>query len=333
MPARLLLVDHRVIRRLSTPARYVAATAVVFAIVALRWWFGAYLVPVPFLLFFPGVVLVALYLNRNSSYYASVLSVLCAQYFFLPPYLSFRVDDPSHILALFLFLLVLLFTSWLVERLRAVSLQLDRERDEKAMLLQEVNHRTKNNIQLLSSVLLMQAGRITDPAAKAAFHDAVARVSVVGRLHQRLYGSGRADVVDTKAFVEDLCESLQASFLGERPVAVRVRADSWELAMERAVALALIINELVTNSLKHAFPDGRAGVIDVVLERWDGVVRLTVADDGIGYVPRPGRGGLGSQFVPLLAHQLGGEVEVAPRDGCGTRTVVMFPLDAAAAPL
>ncbi len=325
MPARFLLAEKYPIRRLSTPARYVVATAAIGLITLLRWWLDRFLGPVPFLLYFPGVIVIALYLDRYSSYYASVLSVLSAQFFFLPPALSLKVQELADVIALILFFLVLLFTSWLVENGRRLSLELDREQQEKSVLLQEMNHRTKNNIQMLNSLLLMQATKAQEPWVKAAFHDAMTRISVIGQLHQTLLGSGKANKVDAKEFLSDLCASLQTSYLGHRPVAVRVRAESWEIAMSRAVSLALIVNELVTNSLKHAFPEGRSGVVEVTLQRTEQQIRLVVEDDGVGYAPPSGQGGIGSQIVPLLARQLDGRVEVGGREGGGSRTVVTIP--------
>ncbi len=163
------------------------------------------------------------------------------------------------------------------ERLRA-SLR------EKESLLQEIHHRVKNNLQVISSLLSLQADQLDDPQARAAFRDSRNRVRAMAVLHERLYRSGRLDRIDFSRQVEMLCSNLFCSY-GIDPSCVRLElrlAEVW-LDIERAMPCGLLLNELVSNALKHAFPDGRQGFVRVSLDAGPtGEYTLIVADNGVG---------------------------------------------------
>jgi two-component sensor histidine kinase len=179
---------------------------------------------------------------------------------------------------------------------------------EKDLLLQELAHRTKNNLQIIASVLALQARSIEHPEIRQIFDGAVTRVRVIANAHSRLHASGDQAVVNMRVYLTDLCQDLGASLRDIRPVAVRVEADPLHVSTDKAVPIGLIVNELVTNAFKYAFQDGEEGAITVTLrDRGDGVAQLVVEDNGVGCPPLQHEG-LGSRLVRLLAQQIGGSI-------------------------
>jgi PAS domain S-box-containing protein len=200
---------------------------------------------------------------------------------------------------------------------------------EKDVLLKEVHHRVKNNLQLISSLLALQAGTLTDPAA-AALVESQNRVRAMALVHEHLYRSGDLASVRLAGHVEALCAELYRSH-GVDPgrVTLDLRVADLTLDLDRSIRCGLVVNELVSNALKHAFPGSRPGRVGVQLDaRPEGCYTLTVADNGVGLPPAfdPGRcDSLGLQLVCDLAAQLGGSLTWS-RNG-GTAVTVRFPRD------
>lgn len=184
----------------------------------------------------------------------------------------------------------------------------------KDVLLREVHHRVKNNLQTISSLLNMQAELLPDPAARQALRDAQRRVHSMALIHEQMYGDKDMDEVDfgeyAKRLVRDLFESFGASAARVR---LRFALDSVSLTMDQMIPCGLILNELITNSLKYAFPADREGEILVSLRCADGgTVSLVVADNGVGLPPDvEGRRShsLGTRIVEILTRQLGGSLD------------------------
>ena len=207
--------------------------------------------------------------------------------------------------------------------------------EEKESLLQEVHHRVKNNLQLISSLLNLQASRIADPAVAELFADSRNRVRSMALVHENLYRAGNFARVPMAAHIGNLCAQLTRAYgTDERKVALTANVQDIQLGLNRAVSCGLIVNELVSNALKHAFPGERTGQIRITLETTpQGRYAMTVADDGIGLpddVDVARADSLGLQLVDDLAHQLHGEV-VARRER-GTTFVVTFDADPESAP-
>jgi two-component sensor histidine kinase len=200
---------------------------------------------------------------------------------------------------------------------RAVKLE------ERELLLRELNHRVTNNFSMVASLLQMQASRAAEPAAKAALTSALNRVMSVSQAHRNLYASGHdMGRVDMAVYLEDLCRNLaEALFLGDI-VALDCRAAHASMVRDRAVAIGLVVNELVTNAAKHAFSEGRTGSIRVTFEPAGQGWRLTVSDDGKGLPPdyQKTRNGLGRGLVEAFARQAGGVLSIA--DGPGATFVL-----------
>ncbi len=321
-------------RTWSAWARYAGTTLVVLAALGLRLWIGNALPGYPFVLFFPALILAAVLFDRGSGYYATLLSAALAAYFLLEPIGSFRIGDPGHQLAMGLFIATGFATSFIIETLQAAlsDLTLTHKRlaaseQEKDLILREMIHRTKNDLSILHALFHLQAVRTTDPAARDAMIVAADRVHVMGRVHERLTRQGREAMADTREFVTALCEDLNAALVGQRPILLEIETESHALPLERAVPVGLIINELVTNALKYAFPDERAGRVGVRFFRQGGEFVVTVSDDGVGVASAKAKGtGVGQKLVRSLIAQLGGTLEV-DSDAKGTRARVRFPAD------
>jgi PAS domain S-box-containing protein len=190
-----------------------------------------------------------------------------------------------------------------------------RERD---VLLSEIHHRVKNNLQLVSSMLALQA-RSVGPEAQHALSEGQRRIDSIALVHEQLYGWRNLAAVNFARYIEALVPELcRASGAGER-VTVVFDLLNVELRPERAIPCGLLVSELVTNALKHAFPDRRDGVLQVRLERVpDGRLRLTVKDDGVGLragVRVDGASSLGLDLVGIFSRQLEGDLVVTREGG------------------
>lgn len=195
--------------------------------------------------------------------------------------------------------------------------------DDKDVLFQEVHHRVKNNLQVISSLLTMQLLHLKDEAARDALKDALDRIASMGLVHQTLYEHNLAANVDLGTYFGRLAEALVSGYAARKgSVTVQVNA-SGTLELERAVPLGMLANEALANALKHAFPDGRTGTIAITLTKDDTQWHFTVRDDGIG-MPERAQGGIGLTLIKALARQLNGKSAVS-RDG-GTVVIVTFPV-------
>ena len=206
--------------------------------------------------------------------------------------------------------------------------------EEKTVLLKEVHHRVKNNLQVIVSLLSLQAGGIKSPEIQAALRDTQNRVRSMALLHETLYRSSNLASVRLPGYLEALCAHLwrSAGHNAERILLERCVGDV-SLGLDQAVPCGLVVNELITNALKHAFPDGRAGKIRLSMDvESDGRVTLSVADDGVGLQPgwTPEEAeNLGLRLVFLLAEQLDGAVQIHRRNGTEFR-ITFRPLPVAA---
>jgi PAS domain S-box-containing protein len=198
-------------------------------------------------------------------------------------------------------------------------------------LIREVNHRTKNALQLAVSLLGVQARHVDDPSCRSALEAAMGRLRRVGEVHALLtYRIGSPDVIDCLDYLRRLCGEMEESLSpsGGR-VAVEVDAEEEEAmwGLDLVVPLGLIVGEAVTNALKHAFPEGREGRVRVELRAdRDGLMRLVVEDDGVGMSAERRSGSLGLRLVEMFAKQVKGRAAMqAGRGGQGTAVVVTFP--------
>ena len=211
------------------------------------------------------------------------------------------------------------------ERNNAES-QIRQSLQEKEVLLKEVHHRVKNNMQVISSLLSLQEEHITDPAALVSFRDSQNRVRSMALVHEKLYRSESLASINFSEYVEDLLASLKRSYM-LASIDVRAETDNLRLGVDTAIPCGLIINELVSNALKHAFKGRERGTVCVRINRdGHGGTSMLVEDDGNGLPAdfdwRQG-GSLGMQLVSMLTEQIGGSLSV--HVSTGTRFTITFP--------
>ena len=199
--------------------------------------------------------------------------------------------------------------------------------EENGALLKEVHHRVKNNLQLISSLLNRQASHIADPAVAELFIDSRNRVRAMALVHENLYRAGNFARVPMADHVTNLCRQIARAYgLNTGRIALTLDVDDVQLDLDRAVSCGLLINELITNAIKHAFPHDAAGTVHVRLQRQPGNAGLlTVSDDGAGMAGQAQPGALGLQLIDDLTDQLSGTKTV--ETGAGTRVAIVFPLD------
>jgi two-component sensor histidine kinase len=195
---------------------------------------------------------------------------------------------------------------------------------EREVLLREVNHRVGNSLQIIASLLHLQANSSTEDDVKAALTNAMGRVAAVAQVHRRLYTSHDLKSVLLNQYLDALLEDLRRSAEGNRMSRLTLKAEPIEIDPDRAVAIGIIVNELVMNAVKYAYPDG-AGPIHVDLTAQGDDVVLSIADDGVGLNARsdPRSTGMGQRIVSAMASKLDAGVERDPAHA-GTRIVLRF---------
>jgi two-component sensor histidine kinase len=203
-----------------------------------------------------------------------------------------------------------------VTRRRAAEQEMGSLLEQKEILLQEMQHRVANSLQIIASILLLKARTVQSEETRQHLQDAHQRVLSVAAVQQQLHASRRGDPIELAPYLSRLCETLAASMIGDtRSVVLKVHVASGTATSTQAVSIGLIVTELVINALKHAFAaDREDGVIDVSYELAENGWRLAVRDNGIGDgAGRPAHTtpGLGTSIVEALARQLDARVAIA----------------------
>jgi PAS domain S-box-containing protein len=198
---------------------------------------------------------------------------------------------------------------------------------EKDLLLREIHHRVKNNLQVVSSLLRLQASTTEDPALQRALQEAQERIQAIALIHQKLKHAPDFSQLELPGYVQTLAERLVRSYASVPAlIDLRVAVANVDIGPDAHVPLGLILNELVANALQHAFLPGEGGALDIEIDRDPaGWISLRVADSGLG-LPESvelNRGGLGFQLVQALTDQLGGVLELERRRGASI--LVRFP--------
>jgi two-component sensor histidine kinase len=213
-----------------------------------------------------------------------------------------------------------------IERKRAET-TLRASLHEKEVLLKEIHHRVKNNMQVISSLLSLQSSHLTDKAAIEMFRESQRRIRSMALVHEKLYQSKDLSQIDFSMYIESLIMFLFDSCRVDSDL-VRVKTEVRDVLLDinRAIPCGLIINELVMNSLKHAFPEGRKGEIVISLQpSGDGRLALSVSDDGVGFpagLDFQKTETLGMQLVTMLVDQLDGTISLETKRG--TRFNIIF---------
>ena len=204
---------------------------------------------------------------------------------------------------------------------RLAEEELNASLNEKELLLREINHRVKNNLQIVSSLLNLQSRQLSDPDAQQMLKGSQSRIWSMALVHEKLYQSEDLARVNFAEYLRGLTAELDDSYhFSSRDIRVKIDAGNVVLGVDAAIPCGLIVNELVTNSLKHAYPADTGGEIRVVLQAEGNQNYLAVSDGGIGF---PGDFNIGSseslglKLVEALASQLGGTLALSSDDGAG----------------
>ncbi len=214
------------------------------------------------------------------------------------------------------------------QALRSANARLEAIVAHQAVLLREVNHRVANSLQLVSTLVHMQRAAAPDGPAVDALRDTQARIEAIIQVHRRLYTSTDVQVVDMRDYLEGLAAELGHSLCADGVLKLKVEAEALRLPTDAAVALGVIVAELVTNACKYAYPAGEGGEVRISLARAaEGRGQLVVADDGEGFVPGdPVKGtGLGRTVISAMARNLEGALRFDAADR-GARAVLDFRL-------
>lgn len=199
---------------------------------------------------------------------------------------------------------------------------------QKNVLIQEVYHRVKNNLQVISSLLELRARSLPDisqPAA-AVLEDTISRIRAMALVHEKLYKTGNLDKLDFTVYLHNLGQQLFQSYAAEKRIELRITGQPCYFPIERAVPLGLIFSELLTNALKYAYPSGE-GVIEVDFQTYAGKTRVRISDYGTGLPPHVDfqtPESFGFRIVKLLSKQIHAEI-VHERADKGTRFIVDIP--------
>ena len=216
---------------------------------------------------------------------------------------------------------------------------LEREKEDllrqKGVLLEELQHRVANSLQIIASILLMKARAVQSKETRLHLEDAHQRVMSVAAVQKQLYAAEATGSVEIAPYLEKLCASLATSMIGDtRPIALKVVGEGGSATSRQAESLGLIVTELVMNALKHAFPgDKTKGQITVAYDMIGTNWKLSISDNGIGKPTggfAPGKSGLGTGIVKALAHQLDAQVETlaGPEGTTVSITHATFPAKA-----
>jgi two-component sensor histidine kinase len=294
--------------------RYGISAVLVLIAFALHLGASAASAPDGFIIYVPAILMASILFDRGSGFVATAVAAgLVALSLDWSPAVG------PHIASIVVFALVCVFVVIVGEGMRTALERLWSAQQVSALLLQEQGHRIKNVLALASSLLTLQARASPNPNVTTALETAVARLNVLAASHDHLRIASGDAATTMQGYLAGICADLGDTVRGLRPIAIQVEAHDIVMPSQRAHQIGLIVNELVTNALKYAFPDNAAGNIRVTLERMSQDLVLSVQDDGVG-CPPDAPDGLGTRLIRLLVQQLGGSVtREALTPGCRVR--------------
>jgi len=190
------------------------------------------------------------------------------------------------------------------------------QNEEKTIMLKEIHHRVKNNLQVISSLLRLQSHEIEAESSKLHFKDAVHRVAAMALIHEQMYQNEDLSKIDLKVYLKSLAEELIRTYGGETKIEMKIESDLNRMGNDTLVPVALIFNELISNSLKHAFTDRESGRIEVELCEMekDDTFSLMYRDNG-SWADAPKENSFGLELIATLTEQLDGKVQRTFEDG------------------
>jgi two-component sensor histidine kinase len=301
-----------------------AAGAAFFVLASvLRWLLGGVSEGFGPMTFLPAILLAGLFGGIQIGVLVMAVCTLVAWVMFFPPYGTFILATP-HVITMVIFVVTAVLELYIILSLNAAIAELSEARERSNVLFRELQHRVANNLQFVAAVLMRRRKMLgTDTACTQALETAQARLETMSRVHRRLHDPESLDQ-PLQSYLESLCSDLIKA--SDSPgVRLTVESPSVHLSLNGLMSLSLIVAELVTNSLKHAFAGREDGLIAVSVAGGKGVYTLSVADDGPGLPADFGNGkgsSLGQGILQSLAQQLHGKL--AFDSGPGTVAKVIF---------
>lgn len=280
----------------------------------------------PFSLIYPAILISTLYGRWQSGLTTFGLAFVHAWYVVLPEHHSFSFavegDAARTIVNGFAASFILLFAEIFRRGIRLATMERDRQLTTTTLLIRELEHRTKNNFAMVSALLNMQSRSHKSSQVKDALEMASTRVNSFAAIHDSIYSSGDfQENIDVADYLKALSESLRKAFVANSNIDITLTAASHRMERDKAVALGLILNEVVTNAVKHAFPNDRPGLIHISFvanqsDPW----ALTISDNGCGIgteksqevppVDTKENGGLGTRLMTTFAQNVQAEIEI-----------------------
>ncbi len=300
--------------------RYGLTAAFVLVAFAIRYAIGDIAGPYSFLVFILPIVLSAFLFDRGTGFFATGMSVVLNGIL-----LDWSSGPRIHIAAVALFVVVSSCLVFVAEALHRALETAHKSHETASLLLEEMSHRVKNKFAVISAIIALQ-GRRSSPDVRRALEDVACRVQVIASVHNYLQLSRHDGRIDMTEYLTGLCESLQAAFdTSERAIALTCSSARVLLPPDKALAVGLLVNELVTNAFKYAFGK-EGGAVAVTLSDAGQSLVLTVSDDGKG-CPAEQQQGLGTRLVLSFSEQLGGTA-VWKNGAQGCTVEIEFPAQA-----
>ncbi|NQY29308.1 MAG: tetratricopeptide repeat protein [Flavobacteriaceae bacterium] len=212
-----------------------------------------------------------------------------------------------------------LYINRLLERQKA---EISRKNEAKKIMLQEIHHRVKNNLQVVNSLLRMQSSKSTDKEVIGAFKETQSRVMSMAKLHEKMYQSGDLQRLNAKNYLTMLVKEIVQNYTVGKEIELDLDIEELFIDSQTMMPLSLLINEIITNSLKYAFEGREEGLITVKFNKVSDTNELIISDDGIGFVPNPIVKGLGFRLIASFTRQLDGSIEKIM--GSGTTYKLVF---------
>lgn len=224
-------------------------------------------------------------------------------------------------------ILVTIFFSILYQRFKIMRKQkeiIEKQNNERKIMLQEIHHRVKNNFQIISSLLKLQTNKDDNPHLKSAFQEAINRIHAMAIVHEIIYKQDVLDVVNAKIYLENLITNLQRTF-ENNDVIIDIDSCSDNLGLEQTIPLGIIVNELITNSFKHAFQENHPNPrISINLHKEDELFVLNYKDNGIGYDATLRKDSFGVELIETVVEQISGIVEIVQDSEWKTNIKISF---------
>ncbi|HEX9955038.1 MAG TPA: histidine kinase dimerization/phosphoacceptor domain -containing protein [Allosphingosinicella sp.] len=325
-------LPQRLARHLPRPFTEILVAVVITAVfvavrIAAAPWLGDI---APFSMAYLATVTSALLGGWRSGAVSLVLGISLVWYFVLPPVNSFDISQPTSALSLAIAagsqLFILGALALYQREVRAGEIERLRRINFLGHALREMDHRTKNNFQIVTSLLTMQSARSPHPEVRDALGEAAERLKAVSAVYDALAPSSQGlGTVRLQDQLQEICDQIRRGIL---PEGLRLEAELEPMLVpnETAVAIGIVVNELVTNACKHAFPDGSGTIRIRAVREEEGLARIEVADDGRGFTPAKVRsGGLGTRLVSAFVQRVEGKSEVHSTPA-GTVHSILVPL-------